>query len=123
MNSFFVSKISGLPPSKTTSGRIRVQIMYVAAPVEELPQESRKYGPNDIRSKYVPLITPHALSHNYITICWEHGLDVYTTMRLVGHSSHKTTMDIYTHLSDTQMKRTAAQVDSMYGNKAPDKKP
>lgn len=117
----FVGEISGQPLSKTTSERMWVHLMYAAAMVTELPADSRKYGVNDIRSKYAPLITPHALRHNYITMCWEHGIDVYSTMRLVGHSSYKTTMDIYTHLSNAQLQRTAAQVENMFGKKVAQK--
>ncbi|MBO7669752.1 MAG: hypothetical protein J6S60_04095, partial [Oscillospiraceae bacterium] len=48
------------------------------------------------------------------TMCWEAGLDPYTTMRLVGHSSIKTTMDIYTHLSDAQAAAAADRVQDMF---------
>ena len=50
-------------------------------------------------------ITPHCIRHNYATVCWERGIDPYTTMRLMGHSSIKTTMDIYTHLNERRMVR------------------
>ena len=33
-----------------------------------------------------PIITPHAMRHNYATMCWEAGIDAYTTMRLMGHA-------------------------------------
>lgn len=47
----------------------------------------------------IPDITAHALRHNYITMCWEAGIDVYATARFVGHSNIATTLNIYTHLS------------------------
>ena len=50
-------------------------------------------------------------------MCWEHGLDPYETMKLVGHTSITTTMDIYTHLSDAQMAKTAAKLDDMFAGK------
>ncbi|MEG2389252.1 MAG: hypothetical protein RSC90_11890, partial [Clostridia bacterium] len=49
-----------------------------------------------------------------ITLCWENGIDVYTTMRLVGHANYKTTMDIYTHLSEAQMENAKRQVGDMF---------
>lgn len=61
-----------------------------------------------------PTITPHALRHNYITMCYEHGIDAYTAMRLAGHSSINTTLNIYTHLSAEQLERTAESVNEMF---------
>ena len=46
---------------------------------------------------------PHTMRHNYATMSWERGLDPYTTMRLMGHSSIKVTMDIYTRINDRQL--------------------
>ena len=59
-------------------------------------------------------ITPHTLRHNYITMCWENHIDVYATMKLVGHSNYKTTMDIYTHMSAASLNQTASQVNDMF---------
>ena len=50
-------------------------------------------------------------------MCWETGIDVYTTMKLAGHKSIKTTMDIYTHLSKAQFDRVAVQVNAMFSGK------
>ena len=47
----------------------------------------------------IPDITPHVLRHNYITMCWEAGVDAYATARYVGQSNVMTTLNIYTHLS------------------------
>lgn len=44
-------------------------------------------------------ITTHVLRHNYITLCWEAGIDAYATARFVGHNSVETTLNVYTHLS------------------------
>lgn len=59
-------------------------------------------------------ITPHCIRHNYATVCWERGIDPYTTMRLMGHSSIKTTMDIYTHLNERQMARISQKIDGLF---------
>lgn len=65
-----------------------------------------------------PNITPHALRHNYVTMCYESGLDTYTTMRLAGHTNISTTLNIYTHLRDEQLKKTQKEVDSMFEPKS-----
>ncbi len=38
-------------------------------------------------------------------------------MQLVGHTSIKTTMDIYTHLSNAQLERAMKQVEEMFSGK------
>ena len=84
------------------------------------PQKN-KFDKSDPRHDHRALISPHTLRHNYITMCWEHGLDPYETMKLVGHASIKTTMDIYTHLSEVQMTKTAAKLDAMFSSPKPDR--
>lgn len=59
-------------------------------------------------------ITPRCIRHNYATVCWERGIDPYTTMHLMGHSSIKTTMDIYAHLNERQMARISQKIDGLF---------
>ena len=61
-----------------------------------------------------PEITPHYLRHNYITMCWENGIDPYITMSMVGHSSINITMDIYTHLTNRKMEEAQQKVAAMF---------
>lgn len=110
----FKGEISGAALSKTTSDRMWVSVMAECGLVQELEEGAYKYREGDIRLRFKPLFTPHTLRHNYITMCWENGIDAYTTMKLVGHKSIKTTMDIYTHLSNKQMQQAAAQVNKMF---------
>ena len=99
------------PLSKSSAGRIWVELMRAA----DLAERARgNYGPYDIRREWRATITPHALRHNYITMCWEHGLDPYETMKLVGHTNISTTMNIYTHLTDDQLSKTAAKLNDMF---------
>lgn len=100
--------------SKTTAERMWVDLMVACDLAVPLPPGSNKYRNSDIRSKYAPIITPHTLRHNYVTMCWESGIDVYTASKLVGHKSITTTMDIYTHLSERQMDKAIAQVAQMF---------
>lgn len=109
---FIVRGENGGTLSKTSAERLWVELMYNCDMVE--PAENVYYRASDIRSKWRPIITPHAIRHNYATMCWEAGLDPYTTMRLMGHASIKTTMDIYTHLNDRQMDRIAEKVEIIF---------
>lgn len=107
---------SGNALAKTVAERLWVELMLECGMVRETEEGENRFPSKDIRAHYVPLITPHMLRHNYITICWENGLDVYVTQKLVGHKSIKTTMDIYTHLSNKQLEKVKAQVNSMFSS-------
>ena len=102
------------PLSKSSAERLWVELLHAAGLVA--PAEDNRYSAYDPRHSFSPLFTPHALRHNYITLCWEHGLGPYETMKLVGHASIKTTMDIYTHLSEAQLQKTAVKLDGMFAN-------
>lgn len=108
----FRGERSGKPLSKSTAERLWVELMLAAGMAE--PAAENKYPASDIRHEWRGIITPHALRHNYITMCWENGIDAFTTMHLVGHTSIQTTLDIYTHLSDAQRDLAAAQVEKMF---------
>lgn len=58
--------------------------------------------------------SPRRLRHNYISMCRENGIDIYTTAHFAGHSTIKTTMDIYTHLSQQTEKVNARKVREMF---------
>ena len=46
-----------------------------------------------------PHFVPHALRHTFASRLLERNVDVFTLSRLLGHSSIKTTADVYGHLS------------------------
>lgn len=62
----------------------------------------------------IPHITAHALRHNYITMCWEAGIDVYATARFVGHANVSTTLSIYTHLSQEREQQSIRHVKKIF---------
>ena len=124
--------ISGSALAKTSAERMWLRLMIAADMAEEIPQttpaeatEPHKddRSARDLRRLYRPLITPHTLRHNYATMCWENDIDVYSAMRLLGHSSIKTTMDIYTHLTDQQLGKMSEMVEDMFSAKENHKVP
>lgn len=104
---------AGQPLAKTSAERLWLELMREAGMIVDA--KPNKYRDGDPRARYAAVITPHALRHNFITMCWEYGLDPYETMKLVGHTSITTTMNIYTHLSEAQMQKTALKLDDMFG--------
>ena len=100
--------------ARSTADRIWIELMVACDLAEELPPGANNYRESDPRSKHRPIITPHTMRHNYVTMCWESGIDVYTASKLVGHKSINTTMNIYTHLSERQMDKAISQVSGMF---------
>lgn len=47
--------------------------------------------------------TPHLFRHTYASNLYKAGVDLKTAQYLLGHSSIKTTMDIYTHFSEVDV--------------------
>lgn len=118
----FRGENSGDPLAKTSAERIWVELMLECGMVRPVEPGENRFRSNDIRSQYAPLITPHMMRHNYVTMCWENGFDVYVTQKLVGHKSIKTTMDVYTHMSNRQLEKAKVQVENMFSDDGQNKK-
>ena len=52
-------------------------------------------------------LTPHQLRHAYATTLYEAGVGLKEAQMLLGHSSLEMTMEIYTHLRESQSKKAA----------------
>ncbi len=60
-------------------------------------------------------ITPHQLRHAYATMLYDANIDIKTAQYLLGHANIQTTMDIYTHLSQSRQD-TAADILNQFVN-------
>ena len=45
----------------------------------------------------------------------EHGMDVKTLSATIGHVSSATTLDIYSHITDTMQRQAAVHIDRKIG--------
>lgn len=52
------------------------------------------------------------LRHAYATMLYDAGVDVKIAQKLLGHSSLKMTMDVYTHIKESLLGDAAAQLNS-----------
>lgn len=59
---------------------------------------------------------PHILRHTHITMLTEAGVDLKTIMDRVGHEDSKTTMDIYTHVTEKMKEDATAKIKNRYGD-------
>ncbi len=65
----------------------------------------------------------HDLRHTFATLSLENGMDVKTLSAMLGHVSAATTLDIYTHVTDTMQTEAAARIDRGLGNEVEEADP
>lgn len=58
----------------------------------------------------ISVLTAHFYRHNYASLLYQAGVDVLAAQRILGHASPKTTMEIYTHLSEDAAQKNAQRV-------------
>jgi len=107
---------NGQPLPQVTARRMWIRLMVDCGLADPIPEDEETcYGSGDIRGQYRARITPHAMRHNFITMCWEAGMDIMLTMKLVGHTDYETTRNIYTHLSRRHLDAAQTQLNAMFG--------
>lgn len=57
----------------------------------------------------------HDLRHTFATRSLENGMDVKTLSSIIGHVSAATTLDIYSHMTDTMQMQAAINIDRKIG--------
>ena len=70
-----------------------------------------KFAPTKI-PMMIPEFTPHELRHTFCTIMFEAGIDAVTAKEQLGHSDIKTTLSIYTHLSNQHKELQVTKLDA-----------
>ncbi|WP_256520055.1 tyrosine-type recombinase/integrase [Domibacillus sp. A3M-37] len=60
--------------------------------------------------------TPHTFRHTDISMLAEAEIDITTIMRQVGHDGMKTTMKIYTHVTDKKKKNATQRIKNHFGS-------
>ena len=77
--------------------------------------------PRDVREKFKVIIknarltkiTLHGLRHTYTALQIQAGTDPKSLQMLLGHSTVKTTLDIYAHITGDKRRETISQFDKM----------
>ncbi len=93
------------------------------SPSEEylLPGKQKTLSPRNIqkitekaakKAGIAKQVSPHKLRHSYATHLLDSGVDIRLIQKLLGHSSISTT-EIYTHVSNQQLKKVKNPLDSI----------
>lgn len=56
---------------------------------------------------------PHAIRHTFCSRCFEKGMDAKVVQMLMGHQHYSTTIDIYTHVTETKFEEEIAKFGSV----------
>lgn len=67
-----------------------------------------------MRRAGIPNANFHALRHTFATRALEHGMDVVTLSRILGHANPSITLDKYGHAQEEQKKRSINQMGDIY---------
>ena len=62
-------------------------------------------------------ITPHQLRHAFATLLYDAGIDVKTAQYMLGHANAQTTLDIYTHISESRQSDTQKKLNEYINEK------
>ena len=57
----------------------------------------------------------HDLRHTFATMALENGMDIKTLSAMIGHVSAETTLNIYSHITDTMQLQAAVKIDREIG--------
>ena len=82
------------------------------------PQKRSRYDPRQ-KGIIIDNITPHMLRHTACTMQIEAGLDPSTVQHQLGHSDIRTTLEVYTHVSDQHRQNQIEKLNS-YINGTPE---
>lgn len=58
-----------------------------------------------------PKVRFHDLRHTFATMALENGIDIKSLSAMLGHISSETTIDIYSHITDTMRQQAAVKID------------
>lgn len=107
---------------KTYRERTNSRWMFPSPVKEDSPMDpaaARKRLQTVLERAECSRIRFHDLRHTFATASPEHGMDVKTLSTIIGHVSSSTTLNIYTHVTDTMRQSAADKIDQGIGRAVP----
>lgn len=87
--------------------RVKTDLKQLVFPNDKNGLNSNTYL-NDVLRKYPDLkLTPHGLRHTHASLLFEAGASIKQVQERLGHTSIKTTLEIYTHVTKETEKESA----------------
>ena len=125
---YFKSNIPVLKEPKTEAGKRTVYLLDCIAPYL-VGKQGYIFGGDKLMSEQAfrrawerytkesgVTITPHQLRHAHATLLYEIGIDPKSAQKLLGHADFKTTLDIYTHISEERRASDFEKINSWSNN-------
>lgn len=94
-------------------GRPETGLLFTASngePIDISNLRSREFKGALRRAGIARSVRMYDLRHGFATAALEAGADVRTVADLMGHSSTRTTLDVYSHVSDDRKRETAERI-------------
>ena len=98
--------------------RVDSRWMFPSPKKEDSPRDPaavRKLLRRVLERAGCPKIRFHDLRHTFVTTALEYGMDVKTLSAVVGHRSSSTTLNVYTHVTESMERQAAAKIDQGIG--------
>ena len=122
---YFVSNTPHLKSTKTAAGTRTIFLLdalaekfkgkkgYIFGGEKPMTEQAFKRAWERYIKESGVTVTPHQLRHAHATLLFDAGIDPKSAQALLGHSDYKTTMDIYTHISENRKKLDFDKLNSI----------
>lgn len=67
----------------------------------------------NLPNKYPDTFSTHMLRHSHVSMLAEKGVPLKAIMEVVGHKDAKTTLQIYTHVTEDTRREVADKIDEI----------
>lgn len=111
-----VRTIPLLAPLKKALSAFKFRNGYLFGGAEPMTEQAFRRAWEHYKKDSGVTITPHQLRHAYATILYDAEIDPKAAQKLMGHSDYKTTVEIYTHISNSREQSAVEKLNSFVAN-------